>query len=79
MGTLVKALKEQLEIDYAAVRRDRFFDRAIKGLNDGYGLPELDKICTTLLSADGAFANEDLGKTLRTRCDFLILHSCMLR
>lgn len=58
-------------------------DRAINGLNNGYIIEQVDRLCALLLRGgmkDGRslIAGADLH-LLRTRLDFLMLHAMMLR
>jgi hypothetical protein len=82
-GKGLKALIERLKIDWAAEKRRTFEDRAINGLNDGYTIEQAGRLCALLLRGgieDGSqlITGPDLN-LLRTRLDFLMLHSMMLR
>ena len=78
-GPLRKAFTTKTFIGRADVNRAGFKDRHLKTLNDGYEKEELEKICFEFVAMKGPFLGDDVGKVLRTRCDFLLLHSCMLR
>jgi hypothetical protein len=82
-GKGLKALMERLRIEWAAEKRRTFEDRAINGLNDGYTMEQAGRLCAILLgdgTEDGRqrISGADLN-LLRTRLDFLMLHSMMLR
>jgi hypothetical protein len=82
-GKGLKALVEQLKIDWAAEKRRTFEDRAINGLNDGYTTEQAGRLCALLLRGgmeDGRqlVIGADFH-LLRTRLDFLMLHAMMLR
>jgi hypothetical protein len=78
-GKALKALMERLQIDWAAETRRNFEDRAINGLKDGYTLAELRSLSGKILAGEGGLAGAEPLALLRTRLDFLLLHSMMLR
>jgi hypothetical protein len=70
---------ERLQIDWAAETRRNFEDRAINGLKDGYTLTELRSLTEKMLAGEERLAGTEPLVLLRTRLDFLMLHSMMLR
>jgi hypothetical protein len=74
---------ERLKIDWASEKRRTFEDRAINGLNDGYTIEQAGRLCTLLLRGGVEDSKVLIPGTdlplLRTRLDFLMLHSMMLR
>jgi hypothetical protein len=82
-GKGLKALLERLRIDWAAEKRRTFEDRAIHGLNDGYTIEQAGRLCALLLRGGVEDGRQRLTGTdlylVRTRLDFLMLHSMMLR
>jgi len=82
-GKAMKALLERLRIEWAAEKRRTFEDRAINGLNDGYTMEQAGRLCAILLRGGTEDGRQRIGgidlNLLRTRLDFLMLHSMMLR
>lgn len=70
---------ERLQIDWAAETRRNFEDRAINGLKDDYTLTELRSLFGKMLAGEERLAGTEPLVLLRTRLDFLMLHSMMLR
>ena len=82
-GKATKALMTRLRIDWSAFKRASFEDRAIHGLTDGYTTEQAAQLSAMLLAGGKVLGEEGVAggmwHLLRTRLDFLLMHSMMLR
>ena len=82
-GKATKALMTRLRIDWSAFKRASFEDRAIHGLTNGYTTEQAAQLSAMLLAGGKVLGEEGVAggewHFLRTRLDFLLMHSMMLR